>query len=139
MASKKKKIRAEFKKNRNPRARPTDWTRQFASNDFDEDKVARDERISGKGELTRRRVVIGQDASGEDNLLVLRDVDRATCLNGRVLSVHGLSSTVVGDDGADIEAHRPHEGEFRVDHPRVLRRQHDGARVKVAVQHGFGG
>ena len=45
----------------------------------------------------------------------------------------------IGDDRADVEAHRPHEGEFRIDDARVLRRQHDGAGVQVAMQHGFGG
>lgn len=99
MASKKKKIRAEFKKNRTPRARPTDWTRRFTGDSLDEDKIARDERLSGKGELTRRRTIVGVETDTEAGLDVLRDVNASACIAGRVLSVHGLASTVAGDDG----------------------------------------
>lgn len=101
VAGKKKKIRAEFKKNRTPRARTTDWTRRFTGESLDEDKIAREERLSGKGELTKRRVVIGVETDTEAGLDVLRDVDASECLAGRVLSVHGLSSVVAGDDGRE--------------------------------------
>lgn len=101
MASKKKKIRTEFKKNRTPRARPTDWTRKFTGDALDEDKIAREERLSGKGELTRRRTVVGVETDTDAGLDVLRDVDASECIAGRVLSVHGLTSVVAGDDGRD--------------------------------------
>ncbi|RIK83618.1 MAG: ribosome small subunit-dependent GTPase A [Planctomycetota bacterium] len=101
MASKKKKIRTEFKKNRTPRARPTDWTRKYAGEALDEDKIAREERLSGKGELTRRRTVVGIETDADAGLDVLRDVDASECVAGRVLSVHGLTSTVAGDDGRE--------------------------------------
>jgi ribosome biogenesis GTPase len=99
VSSKKKKIRAEFKKNRTPRARTTDWTRRFTGESLDEDKLTRDERLSGKGELTRRRTIVGVEADTEAGLDVLRDVNASACIAGRVLSVHGLASTVAGDDG----------------------------------------
>ncbi len=101
MADKKKKIRAEFKKNRTPRARKTDWTRRFSGETLDEDQIARGERISGKGELTRRRTVVGAETDTDAGLDVMPDVDPSECLTGRVLSVHGLSSTVAGDDGRE--------------------------------------
>jgi ribosome biogenesis GTPase / thiamine phosphate phosphatase len=110
LANKKKKIRAEFRKNRNERTRTGDWTRHFSATEEEttQDESIRAERISGKGELTRKRTVMvdvvprddspnAADASG-----VKLGVD-ATCRRGRVLRVHGLTSTVQSDDG---ELHR---------------------------------
>jgi len=98
MTKKKKKIRAAFRKNRTTRARLGDWTRRFDAEQPDADDIALDERMSGKGELTRKRTVIGQDAAAEQ-AGVLLDVD-AACRAGRVLSVHGLTSLVQADDGS---------------------------------------
>ena len=44
----------------------------------------------------------------------------------------------IGDNGADIETHGTHEGEFGIDHSGVAGGQHDRARMQVAVDHGFG-
>jgi ribosome biogenesis GTPase len=99
----KKKVRADFRKNRTPRARPTDWKRQFEEKRFDEESALQQERISGKGELTRRRTVhtaeVGPEAQGEMPLSVHLNVDMAACLPGRVLSVQGATSTVLAEDG----------------------------------------
>ncbi len=57
---KKKKIRADFRKNRTVRVRQTDWTRQFDEHGFDEEDPAQSERISGKGEITRKRTIRGR-------------------------------------------------------------------------------
>ncbi len=97
----KRKIRADFRKNRNVRQRDGDLTRRFDRDNSDNlDDDLRNERISGKGELTRRRTVVGaeveSDASG---FSVSPDVDLSTCRQGRVLSVHGLLSVVAADDG----------------------------------------
>jgi len=101
--AKKKKFRVEFRKNRAPRARKTDWTRQFDEHHFDEQAPEQQERISGRGEVARRRTVCGEVASdqsgGEAACDIHLDVDETVCLRGRVLSVFGLSSTVLGDDG----------------------------------------
>jgi ribosome biogenesis GTPase len=101
LAKPKKKIRADFRKNRSERARSDTWTQRFSVPDpQDEDEGKRDERISGKGELARRRTVIGDLAeSGDSGLGVRLDVDETVCRLGRVLNVHGLSSTVAADDG----------------------------------------
>ena len=102
--AKKKKVRAEFRKNRGSRARTTDWTRQFESHGFEQKDSLHDERISGKGELARRRTVMATDMPetagepGQVGFQVLLDVD-AACIPGRVLRVHGLSSTVETPDG----------------------------------------
>ncbi len=101
----KKKFRAEFRKNRTPRARKTDWTRQFDEHGFQEQAPETEERISGRGEVNRHRTICTADATAElgDAELpfdVLLDVDVAACRRGRVLSVFGLASTVQGSDGA---------------------------------------
>lgn len=93
--SKRKKIRAEFRKKHESRVRQTDLTRDFQRDETQLDDVNTTERVSGKGELTRKRTIIGEQ---DDDALVTRDV-AANCLRGRVLSVHGLSSVVHTDDG----------------------------------------
>jgi ribosome biogenesis GTPase len=97
MAKKKKHFRAEFRKNRTPRTRLSDWTRKFQANAESPEDAAQSERVSGKGELTRRRTVRGSQA--EEGVDAVLDVDQHDCLRGRVLSVHGLTSTVEGADG----------------------------------------
>ena len=101
MGKKQKKIRADFRKNRSVRARRTDWTRQFDKHGFEEEDPQQQERISGKGELTRKRTVRGSelDTGDEPGLGVVLDVDETVCRNGRVLSMHGLASTVEDGDG----------------------------------------
>jgi ribosome biogenesis GTPase len=98
---KERKIRAEFRKNRNVRARRTDWTRQFDQHGFQEEAPPQSERISGKGDLTRHRTVRGSQVPGGDEppLDVCLEVDESACLRGRVLSVLGLTSTVRAEDG----------------------------------------
>ncbi|MEX0586372.1 MAG: ribosome small subunit-dependent GTPase A, partial [Pirellulales bacterium] len=93
----KKKIRTDFRKNRVVRTRETDWTRRDESA---EDQSVHGERISGKGELTRRRTVVGSETDDPaSGLGVLRDVDKSKCLEGRVLEVGGLTSLVRTHDG----------------------------------------
>jgi hypothetical protein len=76
--AKKKKIRANFRKNRSSRARTDDWTQRFASNDGAGEDAIREERISGKGELTRKRTVVGASpASEREGSAVCLDVDES--------------------------------------------------------------
>lgn len=101
MAKKQKKIRAAFRKNRNVRTRPSDLTRRFAADDDKTLDAASQERISGKGDLTRKRTVVGEIGDTETGgLSVQPAVDETICHRGRVLSVHGLTSTVQTNDGA---------------------------------------
>jgi ribosome biogenesis GTPase / thiamine phosphate phosphatase len=97
----KKKIRTDFRKNRSPRTRVTDLTRRFEGDveGTETDDLLRDERISGKGELTRRRTVMSDDTGGGEGDTVRIDVDLAACRRGRVLSVYGLLSDVEAEDG----------------------------------------
>ncbi len=59
------------------------------------------ERISGKGDLTRRRTILSEDAEaeGETPLGMQLAVDESLCRTGRVLSVHGLLSEVQDAEG----------------------------------------
>jgi ribosome biogenesis GTPase len=98
---KKKQLRTDFRKNRTARARQGDLTRKFKTEDVSEDDV-REERLSGKGELTRKRTVRGLQ-SDDSGLGVQLDVDEAACLKGRVLAVYGLTSTVLAEDGAEYQ------------------------------------
>lgn len=95
-----KKIRAEFRKNREVRSRQRDWTRAVAQRGIEESDAALNERISGKGALTRKRTIVAsaadEAAGGEGYQL---EIDPAVCRPGRVLSVHGLLSDVEAEDG----------------------------------------
>ena len=94
------KIRADFRKNRGARQRPRDLTRQFRQQDLDEDQIQHSERVSGKGELTRRRTVVGEKSEETDGTSQIRlAVDESQCLTGRVISIHGLVSNVRTMDG----------------------------------------
>ena len=99
--AKKKKIRADFRKNRSVRTRRTDWTQQFDQHQFEEEDPQKQERVSGKGELSRKRTVCGKsvETGDEPGLDIHLDVDETVCHSGRVLSVHGLASTVEDDQG----------------------------------------
>jgi len=99
--SKNKKIRADFRKDHQVRRRQKDLTRKFARDADAGDAMASTERLSGKGDLTRKRTIIGVESDPETaGYGVLRDA-ASTSLRGRVLSVHGLSSVVQGDDGRE--------------------------------------
>jgi len=96
---KKKKLRAQFRKNRESRARRSDLTQRFQRQDVDEDESIVSERISGKGDVARQRTVVGEEVDDETGLGVILDVDEAACQAGRVLVAGGLHSTVEADDG----------------------------------------
>lgn len=104
MAKKKKqKIRTEFRKKHESRTRHTDLTRDFHEHGFEEDETIRSERVSGKGELTRKRTVIGEANEGEDaGLAIHLDIDESVCRSGRILGVYGLQSAVEDDEDGKV-------------------------------------
>ena len=65
VSKKPKKLRADFRKNRGARPRRGDLTRSFAADEDQTLDAPRDERISGKGELTRKRTIVGQESDGD--------------------------------------------------------------------------
>jgi ribosome biogenesis GTPase len=99
--SKRRMIRTDFRKNRAERTRRTDWGKFLEADDSEQHEPIAEERVSGKGELTRRRSVRGQAQEPQDEADsgLLLEVDEAACLRGRVLSVHGLASQVQAEDG----------------------------------------
>src|SRR5262249_25310745 len=101
MSKDKRKIRADFRKNRTPRQRSSDLTRRFEREDYDQQlDEPRAERISGKGELTRRRTVVGRETDDESaGFSVFPEIDLSQCRSGRVLAVYGLLSIVEAEDG----------------------------------------
>ncbi len=99
--NKKKKVRAQIRKNQQVRARKSDWTQQFKTHGFEQQDTDQSERVSGKGALTRQRTIVAEDqgAANDDSGVLRLDVDANVCLTGRVISVHGLISLVETDDG----------------------------------------
>ena len=75
--------------------------RGISSGDESIENLRRGERISGKGDLTRKRTVsgelVGQESGG---FQVELQIDPELCETGRVISVHGLNSVV--DTGKQI-------------------------------------
>ena len=97
-----KKIRADFRKNREVRVRQGDLTREFREGESNED-LEKGERISGKGRFTRKRTVVGLESGDSvSGLSVHLNVDESTCLVGTVLSVGGLSSPVRADADGQV-------------------------------------
>jgi ribosome biogenesis GTPase / thiamine phosphate phosphatase len=97
-----KKIRTDFRKDHQVRRRQKDLTRKFARDEDHGDKLAKSERLTGKGDLTRKRTIVGVESNPESaGFSVQRDV-ALTSVRGRVLSVHGLASVVQADDGREF-------------------------------------
>jgi ribosome biogenesis GTPase len=100
--SRKKKIRTDFRKDHQVRRRKKDLTRQFANDERAGDKFVKEERLTGKGDLTRKRTIVGVETDAQAaGFGVLRDVAKQS-VRGRVLSVHGLSSVVLTDEGREL-------------------------------------
>lgn len=98
MSKKKRKLRTSFRKNSQTRVRDNN-VRGFKRGDDAGDEV-RTERVSGKGQLTRKRTLVGGEiVEDEFGAMVLPDIDRTICKPGTVLRVQGLVSQVRLDDG----------------------------------------
>jgi ribosome biogenesis GTPase len=100
----KKTVRAEFRKRHESRKRKKDFTREFGDDAEKLEDSRHGERISGKGELTRKRTVVGTESQdGESSFQVDLDVDPERCLAGRVVRVHGRTSVVAAENGNNYE------------------------------------
>ncbi len=97
------KIRTEFKKNYQQRRRKSDLTRTFQQDPLGDDSHVSRERVSGKGEMSRHRTVIGQqlDDAGDGLSVEMESLD-PNMLQGRVLRVHGLECVVATADGREV-------------------------------------
>jgi len=94
------KVRFEFRKGHQGQRRERGLTEKFAQSNEDID-TQRSQRVSGKGELTRRRTVKGNtlDSKGKDAFESLELQSHDTSVFGRVIRVHGLDSIVQLDSG----------------------------------------
>lgn len=103
MSKKKRKLRAQLRKHHDSRVRDKDLTRRFAADEgagSAADEQVAQERVSGKGGLTRKRTLAGGELYEDEwGTWVLPEVDTATCVRGRVLKVQGLESTVLTSEG----------------------------------------
>jgi ribosome biogenesis GTPase len=97
MGKKRQKQRTDFRKKYQGRVRKGDLTREFRTGDTDRlADVSQSERVSGKGDLTRKRTI---QSKGNNE----QQVSSGDLINGRVVSVHGLKSRVLADDGEIYE------------------------------------
>ena len=85
--------------------RKRDFTKQFADQAESLENEIANERLSGKGALSRKRTVSGSAAADgqETGFEVALDVDSSNSRAGRVLSVHGLNSFVQTEDSMVYE------------------------------------
>lgn len=94
--SKKKKIRVDFRKNRQKPPREQSWTRQFNADQTGGDHLTGKEHVRARGDLSRKRTIVAEvnEADGEAQLAV----DLSACQTGRVLKVHGTQQVYVADE-----------------------------------------
>ncbi|MBN9522220.1 ribosome small subunit-dependent GTPase A [bacterium] len=93
MGNGKKKVRVDLRKNRAKPPRGNDLTRAFQEDAAAAGDAASGERVRAKGDLSRKRTLVVDDAA---DAMPAAD---AACVRGRVLRVHGLASVVEADDG----------------------------------------
>jgi len=103
MAKKKRKLRTTFRKNREVRARDKNISHDLTGADSRSLDAPHGERVSGKGNISRKRTVAGADFFEDDaGIHVLPEVDRDVCRLGRVLRVQGLHSIVRDEHGREV-------------------------------------
>lgn len=100
--SRSSKVRTEFKKNYQSRGRRSDLTQKYNQDSLDDSAFTARERVSGKGDNTRHRTIVGQhvDDAG-DGLSINMDIQDPNATTGRVLRVHGLDCVVRSDAGVE--------------------------------------
>jgi ribosome biogenesis GTPase len=81
------KVRVDLRRNKQARARQQNLTHDLLSNQENAADVSQTERVTSRGDLFRRRTMVGIRSEGDQ---LIRDVDESTCLKGRVSSFIGL-------------------------------------------------
>lgn len=98
------KVRTDFRKRHDSRKRKNDFTREFQAGNESLEDLGKSERVSGKGDLTRKRTIAGsEDKDDRDGFQVDLKVDSEACAVGRVIRIHGLNSIVRTEDGVQYE------------------------------------
>ena len=107
MSSKRKKIRVAFSKNRQKRTRSQDLTRSAFHDMEAVEDLSTGERVSGKGDVTRRRTIIAAEGDEQDADTAAPHriaVDEAACLRGRTLFAVGANNCRVRtQDGREYD------------------------------------
>ena len=95
-----RKVRTQLRKGHQKRKRQGDLTREYEQHGFKEKDLAYGERVSGKGELTRHRTIIGESMqTDEDGFQVQLDIELKDAIAGIVISVHGRTCQVDDENG----------------------------------------
>jgi ribosome biogenesis GTPase len=97
---KEKKVRVQFRKNRGVRARQKRISEEELESEQIED-LATEERVSGKGDLTRYRTVVSVE--GDETEGVHRAIDESLCVPARILTTAGLNSLARTESGEEYE------------------------------------
>jgi ribosome biogenesis GTPase len=102
--SKKKKVRVEFKKNRQNRRRANDMTQSYRKDAAASGDALSTERVRAKGDLSRHRTIMADVTEGGDPADPVSSlaVDLSECKAGRVVRIHGLESIVDIGEGKQI-------------------------------------
>lgn len=87
------KLRITLKKNRSAASRQNDLTRAHQQEALSDRQQQADERVSRKGDVTRRRTIVGEQSGAG----IVRAIDEAACRNGRVLRAIGSTQCLVQD------------------------------------------
>ena len=90
------KYRVDLRRNKQTRTRQQNLTHDLQSDDETVENVNQSERVTARGDLSRRRTLVGVESDGDQ---LVRVVDEAGCRRGRVSSFIGLHVMVV--DAAD--------------------------------------
>lgn len=122
----KNKVRVDFRKNRTTTARHNDITRAVQSEVVDVDNLDRGQRVSGKGEQTRKRTVVGVHMEGDELVI---EVDESKCRRGRVISAIGSTQCTVQSNAGQPDAGNRYECTVR----RVVRTVAREARSAVVA------
>lgn len=102
--AKKKKVRVDLRKNRNRPPRDRNWTKGYQAHGFADEATSGQERVRARGDLSRRRTIIQQDAAtpaGGSEPAEMPAIDESACRSGRVLRVYRDVCAVEAEDGRE--------------------------------------
>jgi ribosome biogenesis GTPase len=90
-----RKFRVDIRRNKQTRARQQNLTHEFLDDAETAEDVNQSERVAARGDLSRRRTLVGVEADGQQ---LVRTVTDPGCRRGRVTSFIGLHMMVRDDE-----------------------------------------
>jgi ribosome biogenesis GTPase len=100
--AKKKKVRVDLRRNLSKPPRQRGWKRQYEESGGGDDTAPGQERVRARGDLSRKRTIIQEEAAGTSagaQAAEMPAADPSVDLPGRIVRVHRLHCVVQGDDG----------------------------------------